>query len=155
MSRWRFKPFWIAPVLLGAAAGQQPPPSQALPPDEDAKPQKSKPTTTAAPDSDLPPDEDASGSTEVFSFNPLKSKKDVETGDYYFKKGDYKAAAMRFRTAVKWNEGNADAWLYLGKAEEKREQPRAARSAYEKYLQLAGNTKSAVEVKKRLEKLKP
>jgi hypothetical protein len=44
--------------------------------------------------------------------------------------------------------------MLLGKAEERREQPKAARSAYEKYLQLAGNTKNAAEVKKKLEKLK-
>jgi tetratricopeptide (TPR) repeat protein len=157
MSRWR-----ITPVLMGAAllhAAQQPPPTQTLPPDEDAKPpqtkQPAKPgTKPPAADSDLPPDEDAIPSADsAYSFNPVKSKKSVEVGREYLAKGNFKAAAERFRDATKWNEGNADAWLYLGKAEEKREQPRAARSAYEKYLQLAGNTKNAAEVKKRLEKL--
>jgi tetratricopeptide (TPR) repeat protein len=157
MSRWRFMPFWIAPVLLGAAlqqSAQQPPPSQALPPDEDAKPQKATPAPAAGSDSDLPPDEDASASQETFTFNPVKSKNSVSVGEFYLKKGDYKAAALRFRDATQWNQGNAEAWLKLGEAEEKREQPKAARAAWQKYLQLAGNTKSAAEVKKKLEKLK-
>ncbi len=74
--------------------------------------------------------------------------------EQYFRKGNYKAAAMRFRDATQWNQGNADAWMKLGEAEDKRGQPKAARTAYEKYLQLAGNTKNAAEVRKKLEKLK-
>ena len=84
----------------------------------------------------------------------MQSKKSIEVGEYYFHKGDYKAAAMRFRDATQWNQGNADAWLRLGDAEDKRGQPKAARAAYEKYLQLASNSKSATEVRKKLERLK-
>jgi len=149
MSRLRFLPF----LLIGVAAAQQqtPPPPQ-LPPDEDAKPPAQQ---KAGADADLPPDEDASANPkEQFSFNPVKSKKSVTAGEYYFKKGNYKAASERFRDATQWNEGNADAWLKLGESEEKREQTKNARAAYEKYLQLAGNGKSAAEVKKRLERLK-
>jgi tetratricopeptide (TPR) repeat protein len=159
------------PVLLGASllhSAQQPPPpktpatapSAPLPPEEDApaaaKPpvQQAKASTAAAPDSDLPPDEDAATSgQETYSFNPLKAKKAIDIGTTYFKKGDYRAAASRYREATKWNEGNTDAWLWLGKAEEKRGQKNAAKSAYEKYLQLAGNSKNAGEVRKKLEKL--
>jgi len=142
-----------------AAAQQQTPPPQQLPPDEDAKPSTQhkagdKAGATGA-DSDLPPDEDAAANPkEQYTFNPLKSKKSVSAGLYYFNKGNYKAASDRFREATLWNEGNADAWLKLGESEEKREQPKNARAAYEKYLQLAGNGKSAAEIKKRLERLK-
>jgi Flp pilus assembly protein TadD len=145
---------------MGAAAAQQtPPPKEQLPPDEDAKPaaQAKSPEQTGATgaDSDLPPDEDAAANPrEQYSFNPVKSKKSVSAGDFYFKKGNFKAASDRFREATQWNEGNAEAWLKLGESEEKREQPKNARAAYEKYLQLAGNGKSAGEVKKRLERLK-
>lgn len=162
-------PFWIAPALLGAAALQQKPPAQLpLPPEEDAPPaaqtKPSTPTSAPAPkseqgakpsDADLPPDEDAALNTaEKHSFNPVESKKSVATGEFYFKKGNYRAAAERFRDATQWNQGNADAWLHLGEAEEKRDQVKDAREAYQKYLQLAGNTKAAAEVKKKLEKLK-
>jgi tetratricopeptide (TPR) repeat protein len=162
MSRCRFLPFWLAPALLGASllgtVMAQQPPQAPLPPDEDAKPAQTKPAPQAKPanpDTDLPPDEDAAANApEKFSFNPVKSKKALSTGDFYLKKGNFKAAADRFREATQWNENNADAWLKLGEAEEKRDQVKPARDAYQKYLQLAGNTKSAAEVKKKLERLK-
>jgi Flp pilus assembly protein TadD len=167
MSRLRFLAF----LLIGVAAAQQPPTQQQVPPDEDAKPpqkqqQQLPPDEDAKPpqkagaqaaagsaDSELPPDEDAVNTKPEYTFNPLKSKKAASAGDFYLHKGNYKAAAERYREATGWNGGNADAWMKLGEAEEKRGQKKAARSAYEKYLQLAGNTKSAAEVKKRLEKL--
>ena len=60
----------------------------------------------------------------------------------------------RFREATKWNDGNSDAWLRLGEAEEKNKDSKAARDAYEKYLKLAPDAKNASEVRKKLEKLK-
>jgi tetratricopeptide (TPR) repeat protein len=150
MSRKRFLAFWLAPALACAAFGQR----QPLPPDEDAPAKPPVKQGNPSPDSDLPPDEDAVPNLEKHAFNPVESKKDVAVGDEYFKKGNYRAAAERFRDATAWNPGNAEAWMKLGEAMEKREQPKQARQAYEKYLQLAGNTKSAAEVKKRLEKLK-
>jgi tetratricopeptide (TPR) repeat protein len=170
MSRLRFTPFLLTPILIGAAAAQQAPPVQQLPPDEDPAPAKAQPKPQALPpdedapktkprakpaaDTDLPPDEDVTAVKTEYSFNPVKSKKSLEVGTEYFKKGNYNAAAERFRDATGWNEGNADAWLKLGETEEKRGRAKAARSAYEKYLQLASNTKSAADVKKKLEKLK-
>lgn len=160
MSRLRFLPF----LLIGTAAAQQTPPVQQLPPDEDPAPAKTqpkppvkpdvKPDAKASADTDLPPDEDVTAVKTEYSFNPVKSKKSLEIGTEYFKKGNYSAAAERFRDATGWNDSNADAWLRLGESEEKRGRAKAARSAYEKYLQLAANTKNAAEVKKKLEKLK-
>ncbi len=130
MSRWA-----IALLFAGLAAGQQ----------QDLKP----------PPVDLPPDEDAAAhKTEEFTFNPVKSNRDVSVGMFYFRtKKDYKAAAERFRSATKWNDGNAEAWLWLGEAEEKLPDPKAAREAYTKYLQLAPDAKNAGDVKKRLARL--
>ena len=103
----------------------------------------------------LPPEEDKDLLAEQqYSFNPVKSKRDVSVGLEYFRKGNFKAAANRFTTATKWNEANPDAWLHLGEAEEKRGNQKAARTAYQKFLELSPDAKSAGEVKKRLEKLK-
>jgi len=102
----------------------------------------------------LPPDEDKSTVKEQYSFNPLQSKKNVTVGEFYFKKGDFKAAVLRFREATKWNEGNAEAWLRLGDAEEKMKDSKAAHEAWEKYLQLAPEAKNAPEVRKKLDKSK-
>jgi Tfp pilus assembly protein PilF len=102
----------------------------------------------------MPKEEDESLSVKEYSFNPLQAQKELETGNYYFKKGSYRAAATRFREATKWNNGYAEAWLRLAEAEEKRKDRQAAREAYAKYLELAPDAKNAGEVKKRLAKLK-
>ena len=101
----------------------------------------------------LPPEEDIAATKQEYTFNPVRSKRDVQVGDFYLKKGDFKAAVARYREATLWNEGNAEAWLRLGEAEEKRGAPKAAKAAYQKYLDLAPEAKPAAEVKKRLEKL--
>ena len=106
---------------------------------------------------EIPPEEDTSLSVTEYSFNPLQSKKDLQTGNYYFKKGSYIAAAGRFRAATKWDESNLEAWMRLGEAEEKIKDHKAAREAYNKYLELASDpkdAKSAAEIRNRLKKLK-
>jgi tetratricopeptide (TPR) repeat protein len=102
----------------------------------------------------LPPEEDKAAIPRQYAFNPVQSKKEVTVGEFYFKKGDYKAAAGRFMEATKWNDGNADAWLRLGSAEEKMNDAKAAREAWQKYLQLASAGKNADEIRKKLEKLR-
>src|SRR4051812_45309270 len=89
----------------------------------------------------LPPEEDKTQVPKEYSFNPVQSKKEVTVGEFYFKKRDFKAAAGRFREATKWNDGNADAWLRLGDAQERMKDFKAALEAWEKYLQLAPDAK--------------
>jgi tetratricopeptide (TPR) repeat protein len=146
MSRRLLAAWSLALLLAGASLSAQQPAAQS-PPSAPPEPTIQEPTQ-------LPPEEDGDLKTEQYSFNPVKSKRDVAVGLEYFKKGNYKAAADRFTTATKWNEGNADAWLRLGEAEEKRGNTKAARAAYSKYLELSPDSKNASEVKKRLEKLK-
>jgi tetratricopeptide (TPR) repeat protein len=129
---------FLAAMLLHAQDAQ-PPANQSLPPEE----------------GQLPPDEDkAATSQEHYAFNPLQSKKDVTVGEFYFKKGDFRAAAMRFREATKWDGNNSEAWLRLGDASEKMKDAKAAQEAWQKYLQLTPDAKNASEVRKKLEKLK-
>jgi tetratricopeptide (TPR) repeat protein len=153
MSRW-----WISFVAAGSLFAQQTTPS-----DTSNRPtlrrqegqQTQQPNAKSGPQTDeLPPDEDVREAPKQYSFNPLQSKKEVGVGIYYFKKGDFKAAAGRFREATKWNDGNAEAWLRLGEAEERRDNPKGARDAYKKFLELQPDSRNAAEVKKRLEKLK-
>ena len=131
MSRWPIPLFLLATTL---AAQQTPAPNK--------------------PDNvQLPPEEDKSDAPKVYSFNPLQSKKEVSVGEFYAKKGDMRAAAIRFREATKWDDGNAEAWLRLGETEEKNHDLEAAREAYGKYLQLSPTAKNAGDIKKRLGKL--
>jgi tetratricopeptide (TPR) repeat protein len=137
MSRWRIALalISIALALTAATGAQQNPPKH----EEEGQ---------------LPPEEDKTQIPKEYSFNPVQSKKEATVGEFYFKKRDFKAAAGRFREATKWNEGNADAWLRLGDAQERMKDLRAAQQAWEKYLQLAPDAKGAVEVRKKLAKLK-
>jgi len=153
MSRW-----WIGFVAAGALLAQQNTSSDSsnrptLRRQEGQQTQQPKAEGGAQSD-ELPPDEDVREAPKQYSFNPLQSKKEVGVGNYYFKKGDFKAAVGRFWEATKWNDGNAEAWLRLGEAEERRANPKAARDAYKKFLELQPDSKNAEEVKKRLEKLK-
>lgn len=96
MSRWPIPLFLLATTL---AAQQAPAP---------------KPATDKPDNVQLPPEEDKSDAPKVYAFNPLQSKKEVSVGEFYAKKGDMRAAAIRFREATKWDDGNAEAWLRLG-----------------------------------------
>lgn len=144
--------WWIGFVFAAAAAGQQGAATRAQ--DKAQAPPAAK-QTASQEDVQLPPDEDkATPQKKVYAFNPLQSKKEATVGEFYFKKGDFRAAAGRFSEATRYNDGNTDAWLRLGDSQEKMKDAKAAREAYEKYLQLAPEAKNAAEVRKKLEKLK-
>ena len=76
-------------------------------------------TPQAVDKNGLPPEEDKSIAVKDYAFNPLQAQKEIRTGNYYFKKGAFRAAAGRFEEATKWNDGEPEAWLRLGEAEEK------------------------------------
>jgi len=97
-----------------------------------------------------PPEEDESLKTKEYAFNPLQATKEVKVGDYYFKKKNYKAAALRFREATRWNPGFAEAFLKLGESEEKLNDQAAAKEAYARYLDLNPAAKEADAIKKKL-----
>jgi tetratricopeptide (TPR) repeat protein len=115
--------------------------------------QKERPKAPAGKQT-VPPEEDKSLAKREYAFNPLQAEKELKVGNYYFKKGSYRSAAGRFREALLWNEGYAEAWLRLGEAQEKLKDQKAAREAYSKYLEIAEDAKNAPEIRKRMEKLK-
>ena len=153
---------WILALVLsgvGAVHAQDPKPPQPPQPADQApgelrrRGQPSKPAPGATKEM-APPEEDTSLTTKEYAFNPLQAKKDITTGNYYFKKGSYRAAAGRFVEATKWNDGDTEAWLRLGEADEKLKDQKAAKEAYEKYLELAPDAKNAAEIRKKIEKWK-
>ena len=98
-----------------------------------------------------PPEEDAAlVDKKEYSFNPLQAEKELKTGDFYAKKGNHKAAAIRYQEATKWNPGLPDAWLKLGESLEKRKDTKGAREAFAKYLELAPDAKNAAAIRKKL-----
>lgn len=116
---------------------------------------KERPKPPVSDQEEVPKEEDESLTTsKEYSFNPLQAQKEIRVGNYYFKKGAYRAAAMRFREATKWNSGDAEAWLRLGEAAEKQKDDKTIKEAFSKYLELAADAKDAPEIRKKLEKLK-
>lgn len=101
-----------------------------------------------------PPEEDESLAPKEYSFNPMQAEKELRIGNYYFKKGSYRAAAQRFQEATRWNANFADAYLRLAEADEKRKEWKGAREAYSKYLELAPESKNAAAIRKKLERFK-
>jgi tetratricopeptide (TPR) repeat protein len=101
-----------------------------------------------------PPEEDEILKPKEYVFNPLQAQKELNIGNFYFKKGSWKAASLRYTEATLWNPGFADAWLRLGEAREKMKDADGARLAYKKFLELAPEDKRAGEVKKKLSSAK-
>ncbi len=103
----------------------------------------------------LPPEEDESYAVpREYSFNPLQAQKELKIGRFYFKKGSFKAAALRAQEAIKWDDSLLDAYLMLGEARERLRDSDGARKAYSQFLELAGDTaKERKEIEKRLQKL--
>lgn len=116
-----------------------------------------RPKPAAGAPEEIPPEEDKDLANQDYSFNPLQSQKDVSVGNQYFKNHKFRAAELRYTSATKWNDGNADAWLHLGEVEERLKDTKKAREAYQKFVELASDSKDAkktAEIKKKLEKLK-
>jgi|ERR1051326_3738488 tetratricopeptide (TPR) repeat protein len=114
--------------------------------EKDKQPPKPKPQQQEQE----PPEEDESLKPKEYPFNPLEAENDVKVGNYYFRKGNYKAALNRFREATRFNPGYAVAYLRMGDAEEKLKDKPAAKEAYAKYLELAPDSKDAPSIKKKL-----
>lgn len=108
---------------------------------------------TAAPVEQEPPEEDLSVAEKTeYTFNPLQASKEMKVGNFYFKKGSYRAAARRYEEATKWDPNLAEAFLRLGEARGKLGEEESARAAYKKFLKLEPDGKQAASVRKKLGK---
>ena len=143
----RIRNLILVAAVIGAAFGQQP----AKPPANPVDPPTSKPEVKKQDPVEVePPEEDESLRPKEYSFNPLEAQRDLRTGEYYFKKGNFKAAAKRFEEATLYDPNLADAFLRLGDAREKLHDKRGAKAAYQKYLELKPDSKPASSIKKKI-----
>jgi len=115
------------------------------------KKERAKPPASAQ--EEIPPEEDVTRAPTEYSFNPLQAEKELKIGNYYFRKRSYRAAALRFREATKWNESYSDAWLRLAETQEKLKDSKAAKEAYAKYVELVPEAANAPEIRKKLTRL--
>jgi tetratricopeptide (TPR) repeat protein len=100
-----------------------------------------------------PPEEDPDLKPTEYAFNPLEAVRNITAGNFYYKKGNYRAAMRRYETATKWDPTSGEALLKLAAADEKLHDFPGAREAYTKVLALDVDAKTAAEVHKKLEKL--
>jgi tetratricopeptide (TPR) repeat protein len=97
------------------------------------------------------------GGSSVSEFHPWdahKAAKDVEVGDFYFKRKNYKAAEDRYREALYFKDNDAVATIRLAVCLEKLDRPDDALAEYESYLRILPFGPQAEESKKAIERLK-
>src|SRR5579871_4022452 len=99
------------------------------------------------------PDSDVGDVTEMHSWNPHKAQKDVEVGEFYLKRKNYRAAEDRFREALEYKPGDAVATYRLAEALDGMGQYPEAIKNYREYLKIPSNEKFASDAKKALARL--
>jgi tetratricopeptide (TPR) repeat protein len=98
------------------------------------------------------PEEDEALKPKEYPLNPLESAKNLNVGNQYMKKGNYRAAANRYKEATLWDPGSAEAFEKLGEALEHVHDFVPAREAYTKYLDLAKDARDADAIRRRMAK---
>lgn len=110
------------------------------------------------PNSTLPLDdaEDSSSAdvSEFHTYDPHRAAKDIEVGDFYFKKKNYRAALERYREALFYKPNDALANFRMAQALEKLARLDEAAECYREYLRILPNGPQAEEAKKALAKLR-
>jgi len=96
----------------------------------------------------------ASDVQEMHPWDPHKAAKDIEVGDFYFKKKNYRAATDRYRDALIYKPNDAVAQYRLAECLDKTGNASEAVTHYQEYLKILPHGPSAVEAQKALERLK-
>ena len=87
-------------------------------------------------------------------WDPHNPAKDIEVGDFYFKKKNYSAAESRYREALYYKDNDAIATYHLALCLEKLDRPGEAREQYGNYLKILPHGPEAENAKKAIERLK-
>jgi tetratricopeptide (TPR) repeat protein len=98
-----------------------------------------------------------SGNSDVSEFHPWdphKAAKDVEVGDFYFRRQNYRGAEDRYREALVYKDNDAVATFHLAVCLEKMDRPDEALEEYESYLKILPHGPEAEKAKKAIERLK-
>ena len=93
------------------------------------------------------------GITELHTWDPHKAAKDVEVGDFYFKRKNYRAAEARYRDALLYKDNDAIATIKLAVCLEKLGILDDARAEYESYLRILPHGPEAREAEKAIARL--
>jgi tetratricopeptide (TPR) repeat protein len=96
----------------------------------------------------------ASDVQELHPWDPHKAAKDVEVGDFYFKKKNYRAALERYKEALFYKPNDAIANFRLGECLEKTGSPQEAATHYQEYLKILPHGPFSADAQKALDRLK-
>jgi len=96
---------------------------------------------------------DASDVQEFHPWNPMKALKDVEVGDYYFKRKNYRAALDRYKEALYYKDNDAVATFRLAQCQEKLGNKEEAKKFYQQYLKILPEGPLAKEARASLDRL--
>jgi tetratricopeptide (TPR) repeat protein len=99
------------------------------------------------------PDSSVDDVLEFHAWDPHKAQKEVEVGDYYFKRENYRAAASRYEEALIYKPKDADATFKLAQSLEKLKQFDDARDNYSAFLKIIPKGKDADEARKALDRM--
>jgi Tfp pilus assembly protein PilF len=88
-------------------------------------------------------------------WDPHKSAKDVEVGQYYLKLKNYRAALERFNSALTYKPDDAEATYNLAFTQEKLELLALASQSYHKYLEILPNGPKEKEAEEAIKRIEP
>jgi tetratricopeptide (TPR) repeat protein len=131
------------------------PSSQPLPRSADPDESSSK-DTQFSKDTRFPEDVSSAAASDVqelHPYNPHKADKNVEVGDFYFNRSNYRAAESRYAEALEYMPNHAEATYKLAESQEKLKKLAQARANYEKYLKILPRGPQAELAKKALARL--
>ncbi len=90
---------------------------------------------------------------ELHPYNPHRADKDVEVGDFYFKRGNYRAAESRYSGALQYMPNHAAAIFKLAETQERLGEKDKAQDNYRKYLKILPHGEFAEKANKALARL--
>ena len=99
------------------------------------------------------PESAESDVSEVHNWDPHRAQKDIEVGDYYAKRGNYRGALGRYESAIAFQDNNAEAmWKAAQTAEKMGQQDKALRH-YNEYLRTLPRGDHAADAQRAVQRL--
>jgi tetratricopeptide (TPR) repeat protein len=91
---------------------------------------------------------------EFHPWDPHKASKDVEVGDFYFKRKNYRAALGRYQDALLWKNNDAVANFRMAECFEKLKNPADAATHYQEYLKILPHGPLSGDAQKAIDRIK-
>jgi tetratricopeptide (TPR) repeat protein len=123
------------------------------PPKDDVKNHPYSAAAVSDAEADANPDAN-SDVQEFHPWDPHKALKDIEVGDFYFRRKNYRAALDRYREALVYKPNDALANFHMGQCFEKLDESDEAVTHYQEYLKILPRGPLSEAAHKAIDKLK-